>query len=45
MTVDGVKDVVKLYNTDASQNTSAYRTVIGDTNDGAFYDLGNVIDN
>ncbi len=42
--VSGVKDVVKLYNVDASsQNASGYRTVIGATKDGSFYDLGSVI--
>ena len=42
--VSGVKDVIKLYNVDTySQNASGYRTVIGSTKDGSFYDLGSII--
>lgn len=43
--VSNVKNVIKLYNADASNGTysSGYITVIGTTTDGAFYDLGNEI--
>lgn len=39
-----VAGVIKLYNVDTySQNASGYRTVIGATKDGSFYDLGSII--
>ena len=39
-----VSNVIKLYNVDTySQNASGYRTVIGATKDGSFYDLGSII--
>lgn len=39
-----VSGVIKLYNVDAySKNASGYRTVIGATKDGSFYDLGSII--
>lgn len=39
-----VSDVIKLYNVDTySQNASGYKTVIGSTKDGSFYDLGSII--
>ena len=40
----GVSDVVKLYTVDAS-NGSGWKTTIGATRDGSFYDLGDVINN
>ena len=42
--LSGVKNVIKLYNVDTySKNASGYRTVIGATKDGSFYDLGSII--
>ena len=43
-TLSGVNGIIKLYNVDTySQNASGYRTVIGATKDGSFYDLGSII--
>lgn len=42
--LDGVNDVIKIYNVDASAG-SGWRTTIGATADGSFFDLGNVIKN
>lgn len=41
-TINGVTDVIKLYNADASSG-SGFRTTIGSKADGSFYDLGNII--
>lgn len=40
--INGVNDVIKLYNADASSGSSG-RTTIGSKADGSFYDLGNII--
>ena len=37
-------NVIKLYNADtSSKNAAGYRTVLGATKDGSFYDLGSAI--
>ena len=43
-TINGVSSVIKLYTVDAS-NGSGWRTTIGATSDGSFYDLGDIIKN
>ena len=43
-TIKGVNNVIKLYNADtSSKNAAGYRTVLGATKDGSFYDLGSAI--
>ena len=39
-----MSNVIKLYTVDAS-NGSGWRTTIGATSDGSFYDLGDIIKN
>lgn len=43
--LNGVSNVIKFYNVDASSAGSGARTTIGATTDGSFYDLGHIINN